>query len=173
MTEDFSSKTSFSREELLQCAKGELFGPNSGKLPLPPLLMFDRITEISKDKGEWHKGYAKAELDIDPSLWFFKCHFKDDPVMPGCLGLDALWQLIGFYQCWRGGKGYGRALGGDVKFSGQVLNSVKQVSYEVHVKRMIKGKISLITGSGLVFADGREIYYAKNLRVGQFQTRDL
>lgn len=164
-------RSSYDYEDLLRCARGELFGPGNPQLPLPPMLMFDRITEISDTGGEKGKGVLRAELDIRPDLWFFQCHFKDDPVMPGCLGLDALWQLLGFYLGWVGGIGRGRALSvGEVKFSGQVLPDVKLVEYGVDLKRVFKSKLFLGIGDGWLKADGNTIYQAKDLRVGLFQS---
>ena len=162
---------SFDYEDLLSCARGELFGPGNPQLPMPPLLMFDRIVSISEEGGEFGRGSARAELDIRPDLWFFECHFKGDPVMPGCLGLDALWQMLGFFLGWIGGLGHGRALSvGEVKFSGQVLNDVKLVEYGVDMKRVFRSKLFLGIGDGWLKADGETIYTAKDLRVGLFQT---
>ncbi|HEU4991652.1 MAG TPA: 3-hydroxyacyl-[acyl-carrier-protein] dehydratase FabA [Luteimonas sp.] len=160
---------SFDREQLLACARGELFGPGNARLPAPPMLMFDRITEISDDGGSHHRGIIRAELDIRPDLWFFACHFEGDPVMPGCLGVDAMWQLAGFFLPWLGEPGRGRALGVDsVKFTGQVLPQAKVVSYEIDVKRVVRGKLKMVIADGRTFVDGREIYVAENLRVGLF-----
>jgi 3-hydroxyacyl-[acyl-carrier protein] dehydratase/trans-2-decenoyl-[acyl-carrier protein] isomerase len=154
-------------EDLLACGRGELFGPGNPQLPLPPMLMFDRIARISETGGENDKGQVVAELDVKPDLWFFACHFKGDPVMPGCLGLDALWQMLGFFLGWIGGKGRGRALGvGEVKLSGQVLPSVKRLEYIVDLKRVIRRKLTLGIGDGHLKADGEVIYTAKDLRVG-------
>ena len=162
-------KNSFTYEELIKCANGELFGPGNAKLPLPPMLMFDRITVINDDGGEFKKGSIKAELDIKDDLWFFDCHFKGDPVMPGCLGLDAMWQLVGFYLAWSGGPGRGRALGvGEVKFSGQILPTAKKVTYNITFKRVIKRKLFMGIADGTVSVDGRVIYTAKDLKVGLF-----
>ena len=172
-TKDPHTMRQFSYEDLIACSKGELFGDEYGRLPAPPLLMFDRILDISKEGGDFDKGYLIAELDIKPDLWFFQVHFKGDPVMPGCLGLDALWQLLGFFQCWRGDKGFGRAVGGEVKFTGEILPTTKLVRYEIHPKRFIKRNIALAIGTGRVIAGGKEIYTANNLRVGQFQKNDL
>ena len=163
-------RSKFEYEDLLACGRGELFGPGNAQLPLPPMLMFDRIAEISETGGAHGKGLIRAELAIRPDLWFFSCHFKNDPVMPGCLGVDALWQLVGFYLGWLGSPGRGRALGlGEVKFADQVLPSVKQVVYGVDLKRVFRGKLVLGIADGWLEADGRRIYEAKDLRVGVFQ----
>ncbi|MGE4372262.1 MAG: 3-hydroxyacyl-[acyl-carrier-protein] dehydratase FabA [Xanthobacter sp.] len=163
-------KNSFEFEDLLACGRGELFGPGNAQLPLPPMLMFNRISEISETGGEYGKGFMRAELDVKPDLWFFDCHFKGDPVMPGCLGLDALWQMVGFFLGWLGSPGRGRALGlGELKFSGQVLPSVKKVVYGVEFKRVMRSKLVLGIADGWVEADGEVIYRAKDLRVGLFQ----
>lgn len=163
----------FDREALLACARGELFGPGNAKLPAPPMLMFDRITEISETGGANGKGVIRAELDITPDLWFFGCHFVGDPVMPGCLGVDAMWQLAGFYLPWLGEPGRGRALGvGEVKFTGQVLPSAKIVQYEIDIRRVLRGKLRLVIADGRTLVDGREIYVAKDLRVGLFQSTE-
>ncbi len=164
-------KSSYGYEELINCGNGALFGSGNAKLPLPPMLMFDRITEISEDKGTYKKGLIKAELDIKDSLWFFECHFKDDSVMPGCLGLDAMWQLVGFYLGWLGNPGKGRALGvNSVKFTGEVLKNVKLASYEIDVKRIIiKEGTTVGLANGILKADGKKIYTAENLKVGLFK----
>jgi len=164
------NQSSFTREELLACSRGEMFGPGNSKLPAPDMLMMDRIVEISEDGGAHGKGgYIHAELDINPDLWFFQCHFIGDPVMPGCLGLDAMWQLLGFHLAWSGGPGRGRALGvGEVKFTGQILPEHKKVSYYIDMKRVIKRKLFMGVGDGRVEVDGREIYTAKDLKVGLF-----
>jgi len=163
-------RSSFEYEDLLSCGRGEMFGVGNAQLPLPPMLMFDRIAEISETGGPNGKGYVRATLDIKPDLWFFACHFKGDPVMPGCLGLDALWQLTGFFLGWIGQEGRGRALGvGEVKFSDQVLPSVKQVEYGVDFKRVFKAKLVLGIADGWLKADGRTIYEAKDMRVGLFK----
>ncbi|AEP09424.1 3-hydroxyacyl-[acyl-carrier-protein] dehydratase FabA [Micavibrio aeruginosavorus] len=162
-------KSSYSYDDLIACGKGELFGPGNAKLPAPPMLMFDRITEVSADGGAHGKGIIKAELDVNPDLWFFQCHFLGDPVMPGCLGLDAMWQLLGFYLGWTGAPGSGRALGlGELKFTGQVLPEAKLVSYEINLKRVINRKLVLGIGDGTVSVDGKVIYEATDLKVGLF-----
>ncbi|WP_041802485.1 3-hydroxyacyl-[acyl-carrier-protein] dehydratase FabA [Micavibrio aeruginosavorus] len=162
-------KSSYSYDDLIACGKGELFGPGNAKLPAPPMLMFDRITEVSIDGGAHGKGIIKAELDVNPDLWFFQCHFLGDPVMPGCLGLDAMWQLLGFYLGWTGAPGSGRALGlGELKFTGQVLPEAKLVSYEINLKRVINRKLVLGIGDGTVSVDGKVIYEATDLKVGLF-----
>ncbi len=166
-------KNGYTRDELLQCARGEMFGPGNAQLPLPPMLMFDRIVEINDDGGLAGKGHIIAELDIHPDLWFFECHFPGDPVMPGCLGLDAMWQLIGFFLGWMGGPGRGRALGsGEVKFTGQVTPSSKLVTYRIDMKRVIMRKLVMGIGDGILEVDGRVIYTAKDLRVGLFISTD-
>ena len=160
---------SFDMAGLLACARGELFGPGNAKLPLPPMLMFDRITRIADHGGAHDKGEIEAELDVNPNLWFFKCHFQDDPVMPGCLGVDALWQMAGFFLGWLGGIGKGRALGvGEVKFSGMVQPTAKTVSYYVEFKRVIMRRLVLGIADGIVKVDGKVIFEAKDLRVGLF-----
>lgn len=161
---------SYSYEDLLACGRGEVFGPGNAQLPLPPMLMFDRITEIGETGGEYGKGLIRAELDVKSDLWFFGCHFKNDPVMPGCLGLDAMWQMVGFYLGWLGGEGRGRALGlGELKFSGQVLPGVKKVVYQIDVKRVMRAKLVLGIADGFLSADDEIIYRAKDLRVGLFR----
>ncbi len=166
-------KSSYSREELLQCGRGELFGPGNAQLPLPPMLMFDRIVQINGDGGAHGKGEIIAELDINPDLWFFSCHFDGDPVMPGCLGLDAMWQLIGFFLGWKGGPGHGRALGsGEVKFTGQVLPTAKKVVYKIDLKRVIMRRLIMGIADASMEVDGREIYTAKDLRVGLFTSTE-
>jgi 3-hydroxyacyl-[acyl-carrier protein] dehydratase/trans-2-decenoyl-[acyl-carrier protein] isomerase len=164
-------KNSYSYQELISCADGKLFGPGNARLPSPPMLMFDRINLISDDGGLYKKGELIAELDIKNNLWFFECHFKDDPVMPGCLGLDAMWQLLGFYLGWLGNPGYGRALGvNEVKFTGEVTKNVKIVKYIINIKRLLKkGETCVGLADGLVLADEKEIYTAKNLKVGLFK----
>lgn len=162
---------SYSREDLLRCATGLLFGPGNAQLPLPPMLMFDRITRIDASGGNYNKGIIVAELDIRPDLWFFSCHFEGDPVMPGCLGLDAMWQLIGFYLGWSGGQGRGRALGvGEVKFRGQVLPQNQLVTYRIHLKRVIQRKLVMGMADAELECDGKPIYEAAGLRVGLFIT---
>ena len=167
----FMKKNSFTYEELIKCANGDLFGPGNAKLPLPPMLMFDRITEINDDNGIFKKGSLKAELDIKDNLWFFGCHFKDDPVMPGCLGLDAMWQLVGFYLGWLGNPGKGRALGvSTVKFTGEVLSNIKIVTYEINMKKiMAPGGTTVGLANGIVLADNKKIYSAEGLKVGLFK----
>ncbi|MFT2090848.1 3-hydroxyacyl-[acyl-carrier-protein] dehydratase FabA [Paraglaciecola sp. 2405UD69-4] len=163
-------QNSFTREELLACSRGDLFGPGNSQLPAPNMLMMDRIVEIHETGGEFDKGYIEAELDVTPDLWFFDCHFPGDPVMPGCLGLDAMWQLVGFFLGWSGGPGKGRALGvGEVKFTGQILPTAKKVTYRIDLKRVIKRKLFMGLGDGTVAVDGRVIYQAKDLKVGLFQ----
>ena len=166
-----NKKSSYNFEELIECGNGKLFGPGNAKLPLPPMLMFDRISEISENKGNFKKGLIKAELDIKDNLWFFECHFKDDSVMPGCLGLDAMWQLVGFYLGWHGSPGKGRALGvNTVKFTGEVLKNVKLASYEIDMKRiLIKEGATVGLANGILKADGKKIYSAENLKVGLFK----
>jgi 3-hydroxyacyl-[acyl-carrier protein] dehydratase/trans-2-decenoyl-[acyl-carrier protein] isomerase len=166
----FSPKNSYSKEELLDCADGNLFGEDNGKLPTPNMLMFDRITKISDSEGKYKKGKIIAELDVNPDLWFFDCHFKGDPVMPGCLGLDAMWQLVGFYLCWLGNPGRGRALGAsEVKFFGQVLPTAKKVTLTIDMKRVLNLDLTVGIGEGSMLVDDREIYTAKGLKVGLFQ----
>lgn len=166
-------KNSYTYEELLQCGRGEMFGPGNAQLPVPPMLMFDRIISITENGGSQDKGEIIAELDIHPELWFFDCHFQGDPVMPGCLGLDAMWQLIGFFLGWMGGPGRGRALGaGEVKFTGQVTPKTKLVTYHIDMKRVIMRKLVVGIGDAVLKADGKEIYFAKDLRVGLFTSTE-
>jgi len=167
--------SSFSYDDLIACAKGEMFGPGNAQLPLPPMLMFDRIIKISETGGTFDKGEIIAELDIRPDLWFFACHFEGDPVMPGCLGLDAMWQLVGFFLGWKGGKGHGRALGvSEVKFTGQVLPTAKKITYHINMKRIIMRKLTMGIADATMEADGQVIYQANDLRVGLFtSTEDL
>jgi len=169
----FDKKSSYSREEILECGRGNLFGPGNAQLPLPPMLMLDRIIKISEEGGAHGKGQVIAELDINPDLWFFECHFQGDPVMPGCLGLDAMWQLIGFYLGWMGGPGRGRALGsGEVKFSGQVTPENKKITYYIDLKRVIMRKLFMGIADARMEVDGRVIYEAKDLRVGLFTSTE-
>jgi 3-hydroxyacyl-[acyl-carrier protein] dehydratase/trans-2-decenoyl-[acyl-carrier protein] isomerase len=166
----FLPKNSYSKEELLDCANGNLFGEDNGKLPTPNMLMFDRITKISESDGKYKKGEIIAELDVNQDLWFFNCHFKGDPVMPGCLGLDAMWQLVGFYLCWLGNPGKGRALGAsEIKFSGQVLPTAKKVTFKIDMKRVLNLDLTVGIGEGSMLVDDREIYVAKGLKVGLFK----
>ena len=166
-------QSSFTYEELLKSGTGELFGEGMARLPSPQMLMMDRVIKINADGGEFGKGQMIAELDITPELWFFDCHFKDDPVMPGCLGLDAMWQLIGFYLCWLGNPGKGRALGaGEVKFFGQVLPTAKKVTYKIDLTRVIQRKLVMGVGNATMEVDGKEIYSAKDLKVGLFTSTE-
>jgi 3-hydroxyacyl-[acyl-carrier protein] dehydratase/trans-2-decenoyl-[acyl-carrier protein] isomerase len=165
--------SSFSRDQLLACGHGQMFGPGNGRLPLPNMLMMDRITTITDEGGEHGKGRIEAELDIHPGLWFFDCHFEGDPVMPGCLGLDAMWQLVGFFLCWKGNPGRGRALGvGEVKFTGQVLPSARLVKYVIEMKRVVERKLVMAIADAKMYVDGREIYSATDLRVGLFTSTE-
>jgi len=160
-------KSSYTYEDLIECGHSRLFGPGNAQLPLPPMLMFDRVTEINADGGENGKGEMIAELDIKPDLWFFPCHFEGNPVMPGCLGLDALWQMVGFYLGWTGAKGAGFALGvGEVKFRGKIVPETKLVTYHVTFKRVVNRRLVLGIADGIVRADGEDIFEAKDLRVG-------
>ncbi len=166
----FEQKSSYSKEELLSCSRGELFGLGNSQLPAPNMLMMDRIITITENGGDKDKGYIEAELDITPDLWFFDCHFPGDPVMPGCLGLDAMWQLVGFFLGWCGGTGKGRALGvGDVKFSGQILPMAKKVTYKINMTRVIKRKLFMGIADAVIEVDGKPIYRANGLKVGLFQ----
>lgn len=169
-TFNFTQQSRYEYEELLACARGELFGPGNAQLPLPPMLMFDRISLISEDGGAHGKGQIRAELEVREDLWFFACHFKGDPVMPGCLGLDAMWQMLGFFLGWLGAPGRGRALAvGAVKFSGMVMPSVKMVEYGIDLKRVMRSKLTLGIADGWLKADGEEIYKAEDLKVGLFK----
>ncbi|MBU1621528.1 MAG: 3-hydroxyacyl-[acyl-carrier-protein] dehydratase FabA [Gammaproteobacteria bacterium] len=164
------TKNSFTKQDLVACGRGELFGEGNSQLPVDNMLMIDRIVHISEEGGKYGKGEIIAEFDINPELWFFDCHFKGDPVMPGCLGLDAMWQLVGFFLGWAGGPGKGRALGvGEVKFTGQILPTAKKVTYRIDMTRVIKRKLFMGIAEGSVSVDGREIYTAKELKVGLFQ----
>jgi len=161
------AKSAYTYDELLECGHGRMFGPGNAQLPIPNMLMLDRIQHISTEGGKYGKGEIIAELDIHPDLWFFACHFPGDPVMPGCLGLDAMWQLVGFFLGWKGNKGRGRALGsGEVKFAGEILPTAKKVTYNLHLKRVIERKLIMGIADGVVSVDDKEIYFAKDLRVG-------
>jgi 3-hydroxyacyl-[acyl-carrier protein] dehydratase/trans-2-decenoyl-[acyl-carrier protein] isomerase len=164
-------KNSFKYEELIDCANGKLFGPGNAKLPSPPMLMFSRITNVNENDGKFKKGIIEAELDIQKKMWFFDCHFKEDPVMPGCLGLDAMWQLVGFFLGWKGEPGKGRALGvNSVKFTGEVLTTANVAKYEVNMKRILKKEGAVVgLADGTLYADGKAIYQAENLKVGLFK----
>ena len=167
------AQPAYTKEELVACGMGDLFGPGNAQLPIDQMLMIDRIAHISSEGGEYNRGQIIAELDIHPDLWFFECHFPGDPVMPGCLGLDAMWQLVGFFLGWRGNPGKGRALGsGDVKFTGQVLPTAKRVEYKIQIKRVIERKLVMGIADGTVAVDGNVIYTAKDLRVGLFQSTE-
>jgi 3-hydroxyacyl-[acyl-carrier protein] dehydratase/trans-2-decenoyl-[acyl-carrier protein] isomerase len=169
-----AAPNSFDREALLACGRGEMFGPGNAQLPAPPMLMVDRISSITVDGGKYGKGFIHAELDITPEQWFFLCHFYGDPVMPGCLGLDAMWQLVGFFLAWAGGPGRGRAVGvGEVKFGGQVTPKVKQVVYKIDLKKVIIRKLVMGVADGVLEADGKPIYTAQDLRVGLYDAKDL
>ena len=166
----FQPKSSYTYDDLIACGKGELFGPGNAKLPAPPMLMFDRVPHVSLEGGAHGKGEMVAEFDIKPDLWFFNCHFIGDPVMPGCLGLDSLWQMLGFYLGWTGAKGSGRALGvGEVKFTGQILPEAKKVTYRINLKRVINRRLVLGIADGVVEVDGKVIYEAADLKVGLFE----
>ncbi|OYW30577.1 MAG: 3-hydroxyacyl-[acyl-carrier-protein] dehydratase FabA [Caulobacter sp. 12-67-6] len=167
-------QSSYTYDELLACGRGEMFGPGNAQLPAPPMLMFDRIVRIEAEGGKHGKGYVEAEFDINPDLWFFGCHFIGDPVMPGCLGLDAMWQLVGFFLGWSGGPGRGRALGvGEVKFTGQVTQDVKKVVYKIDLKRVIMRKLVMGIADGVLEADGKVIYETKDLKVGLFTAEQM
>lgn len=162
-------QSSYTYDELIACGHGDMFGPGNAQLPLPPMLMFDRITHISDEGGLHGKGEICAEMDVKPSLWFFECHFEGDPVMPGCLGLDALWQMAGFFLGWLGAQGRGRALGvGEVKFAGMILPTVKKITYQIDFRRVINRRLVLGIGDGVAKADGETVFTANNLRVGLF-----
>ena len=166
-------KNSYTKEELIACGRGELLGKDNAQLPLPPMLMFDRITKVSDDGGTYNNGQIIAEMDITKDLWFFQCHFEGDPVMPGCLGLDAMWQLLGFYLGWKGGPGKGRALGsGEVKFTGQVLPTAKKITYTINLKRLIMRRLVMGIADATMEVDGRLIYQATDLKVGLFTRTD-
>ncbi len=168
-----AQQNAYDFDELIRCGHGEFFGPTNGKLPAPPMLMLDRIPLITTDTGKYGRGEIKAELDVIPDLWFFECHFDGDPVMPGCLGLDAMWQLVGFHLVWAGHQGRGRALGcGKVKFFGQVLPKSKLVTYQIDIKRVISRKLTMAIADATMSVDGREIYSAEDLRVGLFTSTD-
>lgn len=167
------NKNNYSRDELISCGRGDLFGEGNAQLPLPNMLMFDRIISISEEGGANGKGHIIAELDISPDLWFFDCHFQGDPVMPGCLGLDAMWQLVGFYLGWLGAEGRGRALGsGQVKFTGQITPKNQRVSYHIDIKRVVLRKLVMGVADGRLEVDGEAIYFAKDLRVGLFKSTE-
>ena len=167
-----TKKHAFKYEELIDCANGKLFGPGNAKLPLPPMLMFNRITNIQDEKGKFNKGLIEAELDITKNMWFFNCHFKEDPVMPGCLGLDAMWQLVGFFLGWIGEPGKGRALGvNSVKFTGEVLKNVKIARYEVDIKKILRKEGAVVgLADGKLYSDNKAIYLAEGLKVGLFKS---
>ena len=170
----FTPEKSYDKDQLIACGMGEMFGPGNAKLPTDNMLMFDRILEITSDGGSEGKGHIVAELDIKPDLWFFDCHFKNDPVMPGCLGLDAMWQLVGFFLGWRGNPGKGRALGcGEVKFIGEILPQCKKVTYQLDIKRLIERKLIMGIADGKVSVDGKVIYTAKGLKVGLFKPDEI
>lgn len=166
-----TGKSAYEKPDLIACGRGELFGPGNAQLPIDNMLMLDRITHISSEGGEYGRGVILAELDIRPELWFFACHFPGDPVMPGCLGLDAMWQLVGFFLGWRGNPGRGRALGcGEVKFTGEILPSATKVGYKINIKRVIERRLVMGIADGTVSVDGRDIYQANDLRVGLYSS---
>ena len=168
-----TKQSSYTKEELISCGRGELFGEGNAQLPLPPMLMFDRIISITEEGGKYGNGQMIAELDVNKDLWFFGCHFEGDPVMPGCLGLDAMWQLLGFYLAWKGGIGRGRALGSnEVKFTGQVLPTAKKIQYTIDLKRVIMRKLVMGIADATMAVDGRIIYQASDLKVGLFTRTD-
>ena len=169
-----AAQAQYDLEDLRACARGEMFGPGNAQLPSPPMLMMDRITEITAEGGKYGKGYMQAELDVDPELWFFKCHFHEDPVMPGSLGVDAMWQLVGFFLGWLGKPGRGRALGaGEVRFRGQVTPEIKRITYLIDMKRIIDRRLIMGIGDAVMLADGQPIYTAQDLRVGLFDAKGL
>ena len=171
---DALTRKSFSKDDLLACAHGEMFGPGNAQLPAPPMLMFDRVTSVTAEGGLFGKGQIVAELDVHPDQWFFACHFLGDPVMPGCLGLDAMWQLVGFFLACNGARGRGRAVGvGEVKFTGQVTPTVKKVVYRIDFKRVIIRKLVMGVADGVMEADGKPIYEARDLKVGLYNAADL
>ena len=166
-------QNSFDYNDLISCAKGEMFGPGNPQLPQPPMLMCDRITNITDTGGPHDKGLIRAELDINPDLWFFPCHFQGDPVMPGCLGMDALWQLVGFFLGWSGGEGRGRALSvGEVKFTDQILPTNKLVTFEIDMKRVILRRLIMGIADGRVICDGETVFEANDIRVGLFKSEE-
>jgi len=170
---DEGKKNAYDKEDMLRAGRGELFHPDSAKLPLPNMLMADRVVEINDHGGRYNRGEVIAELDVNPDLWFFKCHFQDDPVMPGCLGLDATWQFTGFFLAWQGFRGRGRALGvEEVKFTGQILPTHKTVRYHIHIRRVMDRRLVMAISDGAVSVDGKEIYTMKNMKVGIFQSTD-
>ncbi|MGC6498899.1 MAG: bifunctional 3-hydroxydecanoyl-ACP dehydratase/trans-2-decenoyl-ACP isomerase [Henriciella sp.] len=173
-TEFHTPQSSYSHEDLLRSGHGDLFGPGNAQLPTPPMLMMDRITEISMDGGAFGKGHVIGEFDIHPDLWFFQCHFPGDPVMPGCLGLDAMWQAVGYWLGWSGSPGKGRALGvGEVKFTGQITPDTKLVRYEIDMKKVKRGRLVLGIADGRVFVDERRVYTAQDMKVGLFKPEEL